>query len=959
MSYYIKKVTLKNNKKIVVAALSGIAVLVSCSTKKDSFASRNMHALATKYNILYNGEVALDKGVADLKTGYKDNFWEILPVERMEIDQKNFMGEQKKNPNFDRAEEKAVKAIQKHGMNIHGRERNYQIDEAHLMLGIARYYEQRFVPALEAFNYVLYKYPTSSQINVVKIWREKTNMRLDNDAIAIVNLRNLLKDIKFKDQVFADANATIAQAFINLKETDSAIAKLKVALDNTKLSEEKARYRFILGQLFEEKKDIDSAKIFYGQVLEMNRKSPKQYAIWAQANIDKNFDPKTGDTIAFLERYAKMFKDRENRPYLDVLNHQMALFYDKQKNVPQARKFYNKSLKANSTDKYLLASNYRNLGNIDFDAALYASAGKYYDSTLALLDPKTREYRQYLKKRENLDDVIKYEKIAFENDSILSVVKMSKDEQMAYYNKLVEKLKADDAKKKELEEKAQKEGINSKDAPTDLKSKMDAKILQNASSKEMARNMNENNAATMTVGSFYFYNPATVQQGKAEFKRKWGDRPYVENWRLNSEIDKANKPKDDKTKDDKTANQKDGFDINAMRYDPQFYIGQLPTKPEEIATLKKDKNFANYQLGIIYKEKFKEYKRAANKLENVLENNPEERLVLPSMYNLYKVYQQINPAKAEEMKNKIISQYPDSRYAQVIQTNDAGELTGTPEDNYEKLFRDFEKGNYRDVLTKTETAISQYAGDEIVPKFELLKAHLTGKLNGLTEYKKALNFVALNYPNSQEGKQTEDFLKNRFPQLEALKFNSANPTNWKIIYYASLDDAKNKPLLDKLNKFIKDRKSETLFISKDIYTTDKDLIVLHGTKSKETAQAIAAVLKEYKDYKVTNPAIVISSENYTVAQIKKNLEEYVAADWINKPIVVENKNVYIPKEETKKELPKIDVKPKTTPTMNTKSNMPPSINGDDPMPKEGVQNGRNSGKIEDISTGTLNSTPKK
>ncbi|MEI2745666.1 MAG: hypothetical protein V9G22_09575 [Ottowia sp.] len=140
-------------------------------------------------------------------------------------------------------------------MNIQGKERNPQIDEAHLMLGISRYYEQRFIPALEAFNYVLYKYPTSSEINLIKIWREKTNMRLDNDAVAIVNLRKLLKEIKYKDQISADANATLAQAFINLKQNDSAITKLKIAIENTKLNEEKARYKFIIGQLYAENKE--------------------------------------------------------------------------------------------------------------------------------------------------------------------------------------------------------------------------------------------------------------------------------------------------------------------------------------------------------------------------------------------------------------------------------------------------------------------------------------------------------------------------------------------------------------------------------------------------------------------------------------------------------------------------------------------------------------------------------
>jgi len=58
-------------------------------------------------------------------------------------------------------------------MNIDGSEKNPQMDEAHLMLGKSRYYSQRFVPALEAFNYVLYKYPSSDKIYEVKIWREK------------------------------------------------------------------------------------------------------------------------------------------------------------------------------------------------------------------------------------------------------------------------------------------------------------------------------------------------------------------------------------------------------------------------------------------------------------------------------------------------------------------------------------------------------------------------------------------------------------------------------------------------------------------------------------------------------------------------------------------------------------------------------------------------------------------
>ncbi len=101
------------------------------------------------------------------------------------------------------------------------------MDEAYLLLGKSRYFDQRFVPALEAFNYILYKYPASDKINQAKIWREKTNIRLDNDELAIKNLKRLLKQEELEDQDLADATSMLAQAYLNTKSVDSAITQLR------------------------------------------------------------------------------------------------------------------------------------------------------------------------------------------------------------------------------------------------------------------------------------------------------------------------------------------------------------------------------------------------------------------------------------------------------------------------------------------------------------------------------------------------------------------------------------------------------------------------------------------------------------------------------------------------------------------------------------------------------------
>ena len=145
--------TLKTKSLKYISLSFLLLLMLACSTKKNSFVNRNWHAVNSEYNVLYNGEVALQLGLTDLKSGYKDDFWEILPIERMQILEESMLpGQKARNQNFERAETKATKAIQKHSMKIDGREKNPQMDEAHLLLGKSRYYDQRFIPALEAFN---------------------------------------------------------------------------------------------------------------------------------------------------------------------------------------------------------------------------------------------------------------------------------------------------------------------------------------------------------------------------------------------------------------------------------------------------------------------------------------------------------------------------------------------------------------------------------------------------------------------------------------------------------------------------------------------------------------------------------------------------------------------------------------------------------------------------------------
>jgi tetratricopeptide (TPR) repeat protein len=871
---------LKINSFKYSIALGLLFFLVACSTRNSSFLSRNSHALSTKYNILYNGQLGLADGVESVKSGSNDNFWKRLSIERMQINDDVIAEEKTKNKDFEVAETKATKAIQKHSMNIGGRERNSQIDEAYLLLGKSRYYDRRFIPALDAFNYILYKYPNSSKIYEAKIWREKANMRLGNDAMVVSNMTRLLRNKKLEKQVLAGANALLSEAFLNLEEKDSAVARLKLAEKFTKRNNEKARYRFILGQLYEELGKKDSALYSYESVIEMNRKSERKYVIQSQLKKAQLFDYRKGDTTAFLKNYNKLITDRENRPFLDLLFYHKAVFYDKYNNQKQAFKFYNASLKKATADQYLVASNYRNLGNMYFKDTKYPIAAKYYDSTLVKLELKNREYIHIKKVRKDLDEVILYEALASRNDSIINVVSLPEAGRVMYFENYIEKLKKEDEDKRIAEEelKTKLDNIerNSKTGSLNPATSGRSQGISAGQSPLMPPSMaNTNQKASV----FYFYNPTTVAFGKLEFKKTWGGRSLKGNWRESSFASTA--VSTDTISSTNVAQEKAEAESDKIveEYTTDFYLNQLPTNQKAVDSITKERNSAYYQLGVIYKEKFKEYELATNKLEQLLKNNPEEKLILPAMYHLYKIYQITDTAKAESMKNSVNSKFPDSRYAQLINNIDTDEvsLIGTPEGVYSKWYKLYTEEEYVTVLENLDMLIDQFSGDEIVPKFELLKAYTVGKLKGLAAYKATLKYVADSYPNSEEGKNAQEILMNQIPSLEQMNFSEKGTENWKILYkVGTKEDKRTKAIEDKIDKLITTDNGKRLNYSFDVYTGKENFITIQGLNSEAHARKIALLLKENKEYKIDEPAILITNENYKVTQINKNINAYLA-----------------------------------------------------------------------------------
>ncbi|MFT5761032.1 MAG: tetratricopeptide (TPR) repeat protein [Polaribacter sp.] len=732
-----------NNKNTIVLFLIVITAFFSCSTKKDAFVNRAYNSITTKYNILYNGDLAFQEGLDQINEQHKDNFWEQLFIEPITFEEKrasiaSFVGnpgsptannnnEEESLTTFDKAEEKAVKAIQLHSMNIGGRERNNQIDDAYLLLGKSRYYTQRFVPAIEAFNYVITNYPYADLIDETRIWRAKTNIRLDNDKLAIESLKIVLKSENLAPIIKEEAHTAMAMAYIKNDSIQSAILQLTLATNTQENVEQTARNMFVLGQIYSSENKKDSAVVVFQKLINF-KKAPYKFKIFANIDLAK---ATTKDSLvsSLITRFKGLIEERENRKYLDALYYQKGLLEEKRDSLHIALQDFKSSLRIPDGDKVQKTYTYEKLGNIAFDYSLFVQASSYYDSVLQISKNSTdKRIRQIRRKHKNLAALTTFETTLKTNDSVLKLTNLSKLEQITFFNDHIESLKKAD-------EKAAKEQL---------------KNISFGSSFSGGSSIKSTNK-----GKWYFYNTKSLNFGKSEFEKIWGNRPLEDNWRVSDK----QQQKQVKTVIDSTLT-KTKFSLS--KYSLNTYLDALPKTKLEIDSLTYRRNEALYQTGIIYKEQFKNVDLAIFRLERVLKEKPDKSLLLPTKYHLYQLYSELKSTKADEYKAQIIEEYPMSRYTEILlnkpKKQDGKKISQT-EAIYKELYYIYKDDKFSDVVSQIIELAPEIKDSNLIAKFELLKAMAIGKYQTKEAYRKALEYVSFNYGNTKEGQRAKEIIK--------------------------------------------------------------------------------------------------------------------------------------------------------------------------------------------------------
>ena len=777
--------------------LLALTIILACSPRKDGFVNRKYQGFTTQYNVLFNGQEALKSELTNREKSYKDNFYapyiKLLTYEEQvsasAMDNLGFTPNTEGVPPSDFfrddapdnssgntgntagalqvAEIKALKAIEKHSMLFNGKEKNKKIFDAYLLLAKARLFQGKALEALDAINIMKKNFAKDKRLNLVKIYEAYAYGKMKDYYQADENFRDL-KEEKLRKSEKKLLSVFYSEMLLEAGKKEEAITELEEAYQFNKNKKLRSRIAFLRGQILASLGENEKARESF--VTAYKNARDFEFEVKSQIEIAKTFNGKDDEyegAKKYLENISKKgtYASRKNEFY-----YALGLMANKAGKKDEAQDYFKKSVKEKISDSQIRGLAYYEIGKKHFDENDYLSAGVYYDSAYAAMNyPPAKENLKSL--TENIKQVSKNYYLIKKNDSILKLAKMSNDERIAYFNKHIETLKTKEAKQ-ELERKKTEKEKNNKFETTDF---------------ALLNGTDNNSFLDFTGGSksFYFANQSTISKGESAFKQIWGNRASTDNWRTST---KQNSIEDLK-------NEALGINSapNPRRYEPDFYIEKIPTKTEELTTLKKDRDTASLGLGRMYDNFFSNIPLATKTLYDLVDSETDEDTEQQALYHIFSMNYEKNPKDAERAKQLILEKYPYTSIAEFVKNPKKAEFTSSDTDvqkKYIDAYKLYEEGKYEDSRKLIEEAIQQFPKDVLIPKFTLLQAFNTAKTAGKEIMILQLEQLMLNYPKTPEGikaKEMLQFLKSdlKVEQLDA----NGNPIN-KPTSNAKIEDKK-------------------------------------------------------------------------------------------------------------------------------------------------------------------------
>ncbi len=720
-----------------------VAVLTACSTSKNTFPNRAYHNVTCRYNVYWNGNQAMKDAEREYAKLSKDNYTATLPIY-------NYPDKTELGPclsHLDRTIQKSSKAIHKHSMMFKGKEYVKTIDDAYFLMAKSYFYKQDYVQAQRVLNYIVHTYPKSNILDEAQVLLARTQMRQGyyssaDELLETIRYMNESKNNKKFNVLF---NAAKAEYHLTAPDGDvqEAIDYIGNALSNKPQREFRTRLQLILGQLYENLGQQAEAQKNFKAVIQKSNNYEMTFC--AQMHLAANYDGTESNRNAITKQLNKMLNDKKNENYHDQIYYAFSEIARIDEDEDLRMEYLAKSVASSTENDYQKTFSSLTLADLYFDDNQYREAQHYYDTAMMAIPKNYPNYEQLQKKASVLKDLVdKLDEIDLQ-DSLLRIANLPEGQRNAWVRKMI----ADytEAERKAAEEEAER-----------------MLAMQNAASYT---NIN----TTSSNGKWYFYNQSLVTAGKQDFYRRFGNRKLEDNWFISNKsqisFDDMALMNDPSLARDTVDYDEDGNPIPKRETDPKkeaYYLQDLPltqgAKDTANAIIAKDL----YETGFMYQDLLSDTKRACASFEQLLQRYPKSEFALPSVFMLYTLYTKIGDPRAQDYKNLILTKYPDTDYAKLIQDPEyASKLAAkskTVENQYAQVYDDFIHKRWAKVVSAADAAIPNCTEPTLQSQYTYLRAVAAGQVYNDDSLIVGLTQVVTQFPQEPVAELARIYLSN-------------------------------------------------------------------------------------------------------------------------------------------------------------------------------------------------------
>jgi len=844
-----------------IGILLALVVLMGCSAEKKNFFSKAYHNTTAYFNAYFIAKEHTEEIERSIWENHQDNYNDILHV-LPEIDT-NFTSSLE-----DKIEDIIIKAslpIQRHGNSD-------WVDDSYILIGKARLFSGNYVDAIETFKYVNTRSENKDARHKALINLMRTFIEYDefNNAVAVADH---LKKEKLSDDNRRNFNEVSAYLYQQRDDYGNMIRHLTRTILLSKPRERLARNHFIAGQVYQKFGYDSAAYANYNQCLKHN--PIYEMSFYAKLNMAQVTRQAQGQSVKKVRKFFnKLLKDDKNIEYQDKIYYEMARFELNQDNYEQAIENYQKSVRSSVQNQRQKAYSYLGLGKLYYDHYNnYQLAKNYYDSVMTVMPADDEQFETVQQRQHILRDFVKQLTIIETQDSLLQLATMNTSE----LNNLLADVVAQQEKAKEEEAKARKKAARKSSFRIDEDAPFDA-----LSSQEDG-------------GVWYFYNPSAISSGMNEFRRRWGERRLEDDWRRSRKQQSENIEQLEELAETTDESQEQEEASPEEEVSTSDKIEQLkatiPFEQAERDTALAKIEEAYYKLGNIYNLQLKERQNAAQTFEKLLDRFEETPYRAEVLYQLYLIYQELNPDKAGRFKEELLAKFPETDYAKLIENPDYLKETELASQRLKKLYNIaydyFDEGNYKEAELLVSRAITQYPDNPFNDHLKILDILITGKMEGEDQYKYQLQQFIDNNPESTLTSYAQDLLeaskniKEREIRRKGAQYISdLEQEHFFIVAYQNIEQ-NNKQIPEAIDSLLTDYPDESLKTGNLNLNEQKALVLVNKFDNKEAAMdfysavnAPGSPLVQFSSEELNT--FVITKDNFQILFQTKDLLSYLS-----------------------------------------------------------------------------------